>query len=275
MQNAEHMVREAIRSDEKLEGKSIDIFGQGSYANNTNVRQNSDIDINVCLKDVFYFELPQGLSEEDAGINHLSKSIYSYPDFKNDVEVALVNKFGRNDIIRKNKCITIKGNSYRNETDVVPTCDYRRYKGYNNYVSGIKFLSDQGDWIVNFPKQHIKNGIIKNDETSRRFKRLTRLLRKIRYLMIEEGIDVSDNITSFLLECLLWNVPNEIINHFDTWQDRLIYSIAYIYKHTKSHLECENWMEISELLYLFKGRRKWSFNDVNNYMSSLLRYLDV
>lgn len=39
------MVKEAINEDEKLKLKAIEIFGQGSYANNTNVRLNSDIDI--------------------------------------------------------------------------------------------------------------------------------------------------------------------------------------------------------------------------------------
>ena len=47
LENSERMVREAISSDEKLKQKSTETFGQGSYANNTNVRLNSDIDINI------------------------------------------------------------------------------------------------------------------------------------------------------------------------------------------------------------------------------------
>src|SRR5688572_22882127 len=45
--NAERLVREAISEHNKLNKISIRIFGQGSYANDTNVRLNSDIDINV------------------------------------------------------------------------------------------------------------------------------------------------------------------------------------------------------------------------------------
>ena len=67
---------------------------------------------------------------------------------------------------------------------------------------------------------YIENGIAKNSNTYRRFKRLTRLHRKLRYKMLENGETLSDNITSFLLECLVWNVPNRIMNNYDTWTER-------------------------------------------------------
>ena len=38
LENSERMVKDAINSDEKLKQKSTETFGQGSYANNTNVR---------------------------------------------------------------------------------------------------------------------------------------------------------------------------------------------------------------------------------------------
>lgn len=45
LERSERMVRDAISADEKLKTKSTETFGQGSYANNTNVRLNSDIDM--------------------------------------------------------------------------------------------------------------------------------------------------------------------------------------------------------------------------------------
>ena len=265
------MVRDAINSDEKLKNKSTETFGQGSYANNTNVRLNSDIDINVRYTGGFYFDLPKSKTREDLGLNNPSS--YSYSEFKDDVENALVNKFGRSDVERKDKCITIKGNSYRIETDVVPTWNYRRYRENGSYVLGSKFRADSGTWIENYPKQHIANGINKNNDTNRRFKRLTRLHRKLRYKMIEDGENVSDNITSFLLECLVWNVPNRIMNDYDSWTDRLRESIIYIHSQTKEQATCKEWGEVSELLYLFHSKRKWSYQDVNAYMVVLWNYL--
>ena len=121
LDNAERMVKEAINEDEKLKSKTIEIFGQGSYANNTNVKINSDIDINVRYSDGFFFSLPDNTTESDIGIDKLPSVSYTYDEYKNDIENALVNKFGQSNIVRNDKCITVIGNSYRIETDVVPT----------------------------------------------------------------------------------------------------------------------------------------------------------
>jgi signal recognition particle GTPase len=273
LENSERMVRDAINSDEKLKEKSTETFGQGSYANNTNVRLNSDIDINVRYTGGYYFSLPPDVTEEDVNIAHIGSSGYSYSEFKNDVETALVNKFGRSEVVRNDKCITVKTNTNRIETDVVPTWNFRRYSKNGTYVLGAKFWSDKGKATVNYPKQHIENGINKNSNTYRRFKRLTRLHRKLRYKMIDDGENVSDNITSFLLECLVWNVPNRIMNDNDSWTDRLKDSIVYIYEQTKDEETCKEWGEVSELLYLFVGR-KWTYQDVNSYMVLLWNHLE-
>lgn len=271
LENSERMVREAISSDEKLKKKSTETFGQGSYANNTNVRLNSDIDINVRYTGGFYYNQNANKNKKNFDI---IPSTYRYEEFKNDVENALVNKFGRSEVIRNDKCITIKPNSYRTETDVVPTWEYRRYELDGNYVLGAKFISDSGKEIINYPKQHIDNGINKNNNTSRKFKRLTRLHRKLRYKMQDDGINISDNITSFLMECLVWNIPNSKIDNYYSWNERFKQSIIYIYDNTKDQNSCNDWGEVSELIYLLRGGRKWSRSDVNKYMVQLWNYME-
>ena len=271
LENAERMVKEAINEDEKLKSKAIEIFGQGSYANNTNVRLNSDIDINVRYTDAFYYDLPKDKAKDDYSLN--SPVSYSYKEYKNDIENALINKFGQANIVRNDKCITVKENTYRVETDVVPTWNFRRYRNDKTYVLGARFWSDTQTKITNYPKQHIENGKEKNSNTSRRFKRLTRLHRKLRYKMIEENVIINSNITSFSLECLMWNVPDYIFNDYATWNERLKQSIIFIYQNTKEEKDCNEWGEVSELLYLFAGR-KWSYSDVNQYMQELWTYLE-
>src|SRR6516162_7293667 len=63
-ENAERAVRKAIDASKKLNGKTIEVFAQGSYANRTSVRQDSDVDICVLYKDAFFpdYSLSQGLS---------------------------------------------------------------------------------------------------------------------------------------------------------------------------------------------------------------------
>lgn len=161
--NAERMVKDCINEDDILQDMNIRIFGQGSYANDTNVRLNSDIDINVQYVDGFYYDLPSGADYSDFGIVPVS---YTAVDFKNHVQNALANKFG-SDVKRKNKCIVVEGNTYRVGADVVPTWQYRRYSHDRTFVEGACFFADSGERVVNFPIQHIKNGRLKNSQTQR------------------------------------------------------------------------------------------------------------
>jgi len=270
--NSEYQVKEAIKNSEKLKSKTIKVFGQGSYANDTNVKNNSDIDINVRLDDTVYVQVPNNKEKNDFGY---SDSNYTFSQYRKDVYDALVEYFGYEYIVDKNKCITVLPNSSRVETDVVPTLRLDRYDTENktSKIEGVRFIAKDNSVITNYPLQHIDNGKSKNANTQKRFKRLTRIYRRIRYKMIEDNVGVSDNITSFLLECLVWNVPNHIFNNYDSWTDRLKESIIYIYNATKEGEEtCYEWGEVSELLYLFKAR-KWNVKDVNQYMVQMWNYL--
>ncbi len=271
LSNIERMVKECINEDATLKNMGIKTFGQGSYVNDTNVRLNSDVDLNVKYTDGFYFDLPPSMTRSDFGLN--SPVSYSVSNFKNDVQGALARKFG-DDVRRKNKCLTIEGNTSRVGADVVPTWQYRRYSRNGSYVEGVYFRADSGQKVTNFPIQHIENGKVKNRQTQRRFKRLTRIYKRLRAQMIKDQQSVNGNITSFLLECLLWNVPDGIFNDYETWTDRLKESIKFIWNNTKEEKDCKDWGEVSDLLYLFHSGRKWSREDVNTYLLNLWRYLE-
>jgi tRNA nucleotidyltransferase (CCA-adding enzyme) len=52
----ERMIRQAINSHAPFNNCSLNIYAKGSYANNTNVRSDSDVDIAVECTDVLYWE---------------------------------------------------------------------------------------------------------------------------------------------------------------------------------------------------------------------------
>ena len=275
LENAENAVKNAL-ANYTLASGNYEVFGQGSYANNTNIRNNSDIDINVCYTGGFYYKIPEGKTREEYGLTN--PSTYSYTQFKNDVERILVSHFGRNNVVRKNKCIHIKENTYRVEIDVVPTWKYRRYGDYHyHYDEGVILYADNdGKEIINFPKQHLKNGVLKNDDTSRRFKRLVRIVKNLHIRMKDEGYYNNANITSFLLECLTYNYPNSnfhIAQECD-WNQILREYIYYFWSKTKEDSQdWTKWVEVSECLYLMFGH-KWSRQDINSFMYNLWNYLE-
>ena len=274
LSNAERMVKEAINSDAKLKSKSIEIFGQGSYANNTNIRLNSDIDINVHYTDAFYFHLPDELKREDVGLNNSVS--YSFSEYKSDVENALVAKFGKSDVKRKNKCINVVGNTYRVQVDIVPTWKHQWYYPQKTFNEGVVLFADSSPYtqIVNYPKQHIANGKTKNNNTLRRFKSLVRIFKMAKVKMEDDKYFTNNNITSFLLECLVWNVPNSIFTDYSTWNERTKQAIIFLYNNTNDDSQCKDWGEVSNLLYLFHSGRKWTREEVNTYLVRMWNYME-
>lgn len=276
MENATRMVREALANNGIIKTGDYEIFPQGSYANNTNIRNDSDVDINVCYTGAFFFDLPSGKNRFDYGFYEDAK--YSFGQFKDDVESILVKKFGRNQVIRKNKCIHVKENTYRTEIDVVPTWEYRRFFGprTTDYVRGVKLLPDNGGSVVNFPKQHLTNGRSHNVDTRERFKKLVRIVKRIHLDMEKDGFYNNSKITSFLLESMVYLLPNSTYNLYTDyfrWTDVLREAIVFWYNATKTGAkEWQEWKEVSELLYLMYGH-KWSSSDVNEFTLNLWRYL--
>ena len=271
--NAENRIRQAIAKSAELKALDITIFGQGSYANDTNVRLESDVDINVCCTSTFFTQYTkEGVTDKTFG--YVSSDL-TYDDYKEKVRKALVAEFGSVNVKVKNKCFSISENSTRVKADVVPTFELRRFDDAveGHVIKGVKYISGKSEQIENYPLQHIANGKVKNANTQKRFKRVVRIFKKVRYKMIDDGIRVSSHITSFLLECLVWNVPDYVFNNNENWTKRVKDAIIYIYGQTENEVKCKEWGEVSELLYLFRGNRKWTVKDVNDYMIQMWSYM--
>ncbi|MBO6129721.1 MAG: nucleotidyltransferase [Pseudobutyrivibrio sp.] len=273
-ENTERMIRNAIDSCDELDDLKIEVFSQGSYANNTNVRRNSDVDICVMLTSTFHAEYPDGYTRENYGFSPGTIDFYEY---RNLVKKALVDKFGANYITDGNKSIKIHENSYHVKADVVPAFQLRNYRSIkstnpNKYVEGIWFEAKDNQIVSNYPKDHIQNGRNKNKSTSRKYKELVRIMKHIRNDMVDDGKCNRDSISSFLIECLVWNIPNSLIIRYDSWQECTKKAISYLYEHIKAG-ESKDWGEVSEHLYLFHNGRKWTREDVLRYLEAQWNYM--
>lgn len=133
---------------------------QGSYANNTNIKRYSDVDVSVV----------------DSPTIPLSLENY-FMNFKADIYKALYRKFG-SDAKRKNRSIRAEGNTYRKSIDVVPALSLS-----GNIENGIQFITDDGNKIINYPLKQIRNENLKNKETNYKFKRYVRIFKNIRMNM--------------------------------------------------------------------------------------------
>lgn len=226
------------------------------------------------LKSCFYTNYDEGVCSADFGY---TDGEMSFEEFRHLIIDALEDKFGSYNVKPGNKCIDVRANSYHVNADVVPAIQYRNYKiihsrDRNRYVEGIKFRAQDGRWVINYPKDHINNGKTKNIETSHKYKKLVRIMKHIRNEMVSEGIINGEIITSFLVECLVWNIPNSFIMKNGNWTDTIQDSIAYLW-HAIEEGKSDEWGEVSERLYLFKSR-KWSSQDAKDYLVKMYAYLE-
>jgi hypothetical protein len=276
-ENAERAIKRAIRDDKTLSKLNIRVFPQGSYCAGTNIRLDSDVDICICLREPFFTDYPPGKTREDLG---LVKGSPAFSEYKRLIENALVYEFGKTSVKRGDKAFNIHKNSYRIDADVVPTYAHRRYTGkYNSdgthhYITptGVELISDKGKAIINWPEQTFENRNDKNDKTGKRFKRIIKILKVLRNEMQEVHIKEADNIASFLIESLIWNVPNSGFGHAKL-SDDVKFVIAHCYNYTLSDEKCKEWREVNELKYLFRSSQPWTRVQAHDFLSAAWTYI--
>ena len=80
-----------------------------------------------------------------------------------------------------------------------------------HYKDGIAFyLSDEGRWVVSFPQQHHARGLKKEGAANNRFKRTVRMFKAARNRLVETKALTKDDAPSYFIECLLYNVPDQL-----------------------------------------------------------------
>src|SRR5665648_567183 len=63
-ERTERMIREAVAAHDAFKGSAYNIYAKGSYANNTNVRSDSDVDIAIECTEVMYYQ------DKDPNVDH-------------------------------------------------------------------------------------------------------------------------------------------------------------------------------------------------------------
>jgi hypothetical protein len=268
--NAIGIVRRAISRSSDLSARRVDVFAQGSYRNHTNVPADSDVDVCALCHDVFFYELPKDANPAYFGLTN--PATYSYPEYKNSVGSALLSYLGSSAVRRGNKAFNVNETTYHVDADVVACFDYRFYQTDHSYLQGTAFLTDQGIMINNWPDQNYQNGVEKNRLTGQRFKPLVRILKNLRNEMEEKGNAAAKPIPSYLIECIVWNVPNEGFGHPSLSED-VRFVIAHLYNKTLTPEDCGRWREVNNIKYLFHASQKWDYGKANQLALSAWNYL--
>jgi hypothetical protein len=268
-ENSVRAIKKAIEQSDALRDRNIEVFLQGSYRNRVNVRQDSDVDVGILCRDTFFYQLPDGKVAEDLNI---TPATYHYSEFKNDVHQALIDYFGHDAIIRGNKAFDIQTNTYRVEADIAPFFEYRYYLQNGNYAEGVKLISDSVVEVENYPEQHYTNGVSKNSETQKKYKRVVRILKNLKNKMDDEGYATAKKVPGFFLECLCFNVPNDDFG-YHTYHANVRAVLAHLFNNTMNSNLCSEWVEVNDIKYLFHTTQQWSRLEAHNFISDAWDYV--
>jgi hypothetical protein len=278
--NAQRVVSECLRDGGLLERYNAEVFVQGSYANRTNIPTESDVDICVVSRNPFIATYPFGLTQQHYG--HLPSAVL-FSTYRADVERALKARF-KAEVQRGNKCFSIRSNTFRVDADVTASFQYREYRfkesatydafgtlggsfGWRaplisdtedtDYDAGCRFYSDFGEEITNWPQQHIRNGIIRNSETAKRYKRLVRIMKRIQVEATSTGKLASKLLPSYAIECAVYNVSASSLTA-TTYYEAVRSTLLEIYQAATKPGFALHWVEANGRKRLFDSRQPWS-----------------
>lgn len=267
-------IRQALLDYKPLPNAVMRVFAQGSYKNKTNVRLKSDVDIAVELQEgepvptstpsiatTDKIGSAEDLTKAELGLT--DHGSYDPKGFKDHVEAAMVEAFGRDQVERSNKAIRIHPGSTTLPADVVPCVPHRRYDSKLDVHRGIRIFPDEGRAIENYPQQHYDRGVAKNSATSRRYKRMVRAFKRMAHYL--SSVPDEPVIPGFTIECMLYNVPNSMFSS-DNYLDRFKAIAEYAWYQTYQPDRCEFWHEVSQLKYLFRGSPDSKRKDASDFM---------
>ncbi len=209
-------VQLAIEASDELKKHNIEIFLQGSYANATNIRGDSDVDVVVMLKSSWVADKTHlTASEKQAYDNDHHTASYGPKELRHDIINALNAYFGTDRVEPRNKAIRVNKKDSYVDADVVPAVQHRLYTKYDSitkgrFVEGTKLHPPKGHPIVNFPKIHKMNGESKNAQTRNNFKPAVRQLKQLKRRAVQSGRVDAKKAPGYLVECMTYNAPDSL-----------------------------------------------------------------
>jgi hypothetical protein len=270
-ERTERMIRDAISGHDAFDGVSISIYAKGSYANNTNVKADSDVDIVVeCCEVVYWKEHDPAKGGHPSG--HPYKGIWTPDKLRSEVRSALTAKFP-SAVTAGTTAFQVTSSSARMDADVVPCFTYRHYFADGSFREGTKLFKAGGGTIINYPKLQLEKGRAKNTRTNGAYRGTVRILKRLENVMVDAGL--ADGQASYLLECLIFNCDEKYFAR-STWREAMRGCLADIYNYTQSAEptdDSKRWVEANDAKYLFHSGQKWDRAGVFKFAKAAWEYM--
>jgi hypothetical protein len=249
-------IRSAVARSPEIPA-SARVYVKGSYASNTNVRRDSDVDVAVEWTDWHYVatvEATTGMTPTQLGYDPVQAGP-TPREFRAQVERALYAAFPVSSVNTSgDKAINVTRGQGSLDADVIPCFELHRYDAPRLDHVGHRIFPRSGGPIDNFPQQNLDNGRAKNNRTNRRYKQIVRCLKRVEGELVAEG-RIAREYPGYLVECMLYNVPDHYFTSEPTLLQTLRNCLAFLWGGLREPSAYESWVEVNQLLMLFRG---WS-----------------
>lgn len=275
LERALRMVTRAVQQHPQFADLGLSVEAKGSWANNTNVSSDSDVDIKVEFTQRTY----QGSSASGMNFWELALHPNSYkgpwtPEaFRQELGVALKGVSSSVDATHNVAFYVPDVPGSRPSTDVVPCFTYLHQRGWGRPTAqGTVVFTKDGNHIVNWSHQQLINGREKNKRTSHRYKFAVRALKAIENDLVQLS-EIKD-LPSYFMECLIYNVPDSVLTAG---------SLDTAFKGALTHLrqQFSFWwgnpdalVEPNEIKKLFQSGQKWKTDDARRLLDAAWHYLN-
>lgn len=264
-------IRAALQADAALSARNFEVFLQGSYRNNTNIRGDSDVDVVVKLNDTYMPDYSQ-LDTYTRSIveGRASSATYTLTDFRRDVSNAIRRAFPAHTITEGGKSIKIPRTANNIPGDVVPCLEYRLYRPPQGLLADATYIDGIWLWdvqrsqaVTSFPRQSYEGGVAKHRLTSEWYKPTVRIFKNARGWMEDNGLIQSGMASSHSIECLLYNVPDQ---QFGTsYGDTFVNVVKWLNGADLTNFVCQNGIQ-----RLFDPGR-WTTQNARAYIGALIQ----
>jgi predicted nucleotidyltransferase len=269
-------IRAALKAYDWPKEVRYEVYLQGSYKNDTNIRGDSDVDVVVQLNSTFLLD-PIFLENLPADLKRLFKDApYRWVEFRRDVLKALLNYYGSRRVREGRKSLKVQ-TPYLPADVVVsvrylaPSPQYRtrkypdRPRSKADFIEGMTFwVPSESRWVINYPKLHYENGVKKNRDTNGWYKPTVRMFKNARTYLVDKGVIPADLAPSYFLECLLYNVPD---GKFGTdLQSTFRKVIVWLREADFSRFVCQN----KQLLLFGSSPEQWSEDRAYRFLEAMV-----
>ncbi|WP_328614567.1 hypothetical protein OHS18_42110 [Amycolatopsis sp. NBC_00355] len=273
---AERMVRNAVDSWASENDIGVRYLPKGSYANNTNVRLDSDVDIAVIHQGFHYYDDGELLDSDKINGSGVSIKHFDGSSFRTSLGASLKSRFGAACDNTGKTAIELAENTGRVKADIVPSYEFWKYyydSSWNvRHHVGNKVYRLDGSSVVNYPEQQLVNGREKNNKTGGRYKDAVRILKNVENELVAAG--KIEALPSYFMECLMYIVPNDYFG--DKGVTPLVTDFrnatAHIFSKVKAGETGAGLFEPNGIKPLFSASQPWTLVDASNLVLQAWSY---